>query len=62
MEGVETMSHKNLKAVKYYHRQSSDNAIGENTGKESILILFNRPLHPLEAMGIFHMVQQELLS
>jgi hypothetical protein len=54
------MGKRKLALVKYYHSQSTDDAIAANKGKESVLLVFNRPLHPLEAMGVAHLVQEDL--
>lgn len=52
------MGRKKLKVVKYYHSSQCDEASPDE--KNAILIQFNRRLHPLEAMGIVHLVKEDI--
>lgn len=51
------MGRKKLKIEKYWHTDQCDEG---DQPKNAILIKFNRPLHPLEAMGIVHLIQEDM--
>ena len=51
------MTQRKLKPLKYYHSKQPDEMTG---GAEVLTIVVNRPLHPLEAMGIFHLISEEM--
>lgn len=52
------MGRKKLKIEKYWHTDQCDTTT--EGGKNAILIKFNRPLHPLEAMGIVHLIERDM--
>jgi len=51
------MSKRKLALVCYERREEDTSPEGTNN---AILMVFNRKLHPLEAMGIVHMVSENL--
>lgn len=50
------MTRKKLKLEKALH----PNGPTMSVGKDCVVLVFNRPLHRLEAMGIMHMVEEDL--
>lgn len=55
-KGVIDMAKRKL-ALLRYRRQAEDGSLENRT---CVLLVFNRDLHPLEAMGIFHLLEQSI--
>ena len=54
------MAKKRLRVICYDHKDRAVPSEGVEGNKNAITIVFNRTLHPLEAMGLFHMVKTDV--